>query len=231
MAGVEDLRSQSGAQPVILPTPATSGAIHIDHRLWPHATFLGPHQPRLTERLRILQQFAPSIGEVVLWQGVEVPAKTAQMSPIRSRGGHFEKADPIPENLDPDMRAHDYTVHRSIHVQPVDHAIRYLHLLPVHLHSHLLPEIHLRVTHLDGDRLRPGGESGRSRIVGNPNAERVPYAIACQLILASSLEAVKFPIERAVVGIAENGAYTVTFHATGAALTLRMFQPRIRRAR
>lgn len=105
-------------------------------------------------------------------------------------------------------------------------------------------------SNLDGDRLRPGGESGRSRIVGNPNAERVPYAIACQLILASSLEAVKFPIERAVVGIAENGAHTVTcdnncniyktffpqdlvltFHATGAALTLRMFQPRIRRAR
>lgn len=144
--------------PVILPTPATSGAIHIDHRLWPHATFLGPHQPRLTERLRILQQFAPSIGEVVLWQGVEVPAETAQMSPIRSRGGHFEKADPIPENLDPDMRAHDYTVHRSIHVQPVDHAIRYLHLLPVHLHSHLLPEIHLRVTHLrDIERIRTIG--------------------------------------------------------------------------
>lgn len=231
MAGVEDLRPQPVAQPVILPTPATPGSIHIRHRFWPDATLLGPHQPRLTERLRILQQFAPSIGKVVLWQGIEIPAETAQTSPIRGRGGHFEEADPIPEYLDPDMRAHDYTVHRSVHVQPVDHAVGYLHLLPVHLHSHLLPEIHLRVAHLDGDRLRPSGQSGRSCIVGNPNAERVPRAIACQLILASSLEAVKFPIERSVMGITENGAHAVTFHATGAALTLRMFQPRIRRAR
>lgn len=134
--------------PVILPTPATPGSIHIRHRFWPDATLLGSHQPRLTERLRILQQFAPSIGKVVLWQGIEIPAETAQTSPIRGRGGHFEEADPIPEYLDPDMRAHDYTVHRSVHVQPVDHAVGYLHLLPVHLHSHLLPEIHLRVAHL-----------------------------------------------------------------------------------
>lgn len=133
---------------MILPTPATPGSIHIRHRFWPDATLLGPHQPRLTERLRILQQFAPSIGKVVLRQGIEIPAETAQTSPIRGRGGHFEEADPIPEYLDPDMRAHDYTVHRSVHVQPVDHAVGYLHLLPVHLHSHLLPEIHLRVAHL-----------------------------------------------------------------------------------
>lgn len=55
-------------------------------------------------------------------------------------------------------------------------------------------------------------------------------AVADQLILASPLEAKEFAVERSIMRITEDRAHTVAFDTAGTALTLRMFEPRIRRA-
>lgn len=66
-------------------------------------------------------------------------------------------------------------------------------------------------TNLDGDRFRPCGHLGRSGVVGHAYAESTIRAIADQLILARSLEAVEFTIEGAIVRVPENRADPVTW--------------------
>lgn len=86
--------------------------------------------------------------EIVLGLGIEVTAETAQSTSVRRRHGHLEKADTVPENLDPDVRADDHVVDRTVDAQSVIDAIRKIHPLPVYLHPHFLTKIYFQVADL-----------------------------------------------------------------------------------
>jgi len=55
-------------------------------------------------------------------------------------------------DLDPDPRIDNHTIIRTIDVQLISNAIRNIHFLPVHLHSHFLAKIHFQIADLQYDR-------------------------------------------------------------------------------
>lgn len=99
---------------IFLPS-ATSLPVDI-RESGPAARFPRAYHPRLAKLLHVLQQPALSRGEVVLGYGIEVTAKAAQALPIRRGCRHLEKADAVPEHLDPNLRVHDYAVGRTVDV-------------------------------------------------------------------------------------------------------------------
>lgn len=103
--------------PVILPSATTSLLVDISESRGSGAHFLGAHGPGLAELLRILYRPAASCNKVVLDLGIEITAETAQPTPIRGRRGYLEKADAVPEDLDPDLRVDDHTLGRTIDIQ------------------------------------------------------------------------------------------------------------------
>lgn len=139
------------ASPVILPPPAPPlGPVRpvpvvLAH---PRADFPPPDRPRPPELVRILEEFPPARGEVVLRYLVEVAAETAEATSVTGRGRYLEEAYAVPENLHPDARAHQYTVGGFVHVESVAQTVRHRDLLPVHFDAHLLTEIYLQIRHL-----------------------------------------------------------------------------------
>lgn len=101
--------------PMILPSSATSLLVDVSGPR-SDAHLLRAHRPRLAKLLRVLQQSTSSRSEVVFRDGVEVTAKAAQASSVRRRRRHLEITDTVPENLDPDLRVHDYAVDRPVDV-------------------------------------------------------------------------------------------------------------------
>lgn len=133
---------------MVLPSAAAFLPVGVSESRGAIAHLLGAHGPGLAELLRVLQQPAPSRGEVVLDLGIEVTAKAAQPAPVRRRRRHLEKADTVPQDLDPDLRIDDHAVGRTVDAQSVANAIRNVHPLPVHLHSHFLAKVHFQVADL-----------------------------------------------------------------------------------
>jgi len=133
---------------VILSSSTTFLPVGIPESWSSIAHLLGTHSPGLTKLLWILQQPAASRSEVVLNLGIEVTAETAQTTHVRRRCGHFEKADTVPEDLDPDLRIDDHAVVCTDDVQSVSNGVRNVDPLPVHLHSHFLAKVHFQVTDL-----------------------------------------------------------------------------------
>lgn len=133
--------------PLILPSSARSLLVGVPGPR-SNAHLLRTHRPGLAKLLRVLQQTAPSRGEVVLGDGVEVTAETAQASPVRRGCRYLEIADTVPEYLDPDLRVDDHAVDRPVDVQSVRDGVRNVHLLPVHLHPHFLAKVHFQVADL-----------------------------------------------------------------------------------